>query len=263
MKNIQLKFSFAAILIMMVVSSCEKVIDIDLNTKDPKIVIEAIVDDQPGPYYVRLSTTVNFDEPNNFPPVTGARVIINDDQFGNDTLIEISPGLYQTTSLQGVYGHTYTLQVNTPSGEAYTSVCKMPELVPYDSLTVDSLSFFGASTINFTPYYVDPITIGNRYRFIVYRNNKLVEEAVVFEDRFNNGLLNSRPIIVGEEWESGDSARIVKQDIDQGIYDYFNSLQLSSDGQTAAPANPLSNISNGALGYFSAHTTQTKSVAVP
>ena len=263
MKNITFKLFFSATILMVVLTSCEKVIDIDLNSKSPKIVIEGIVDDQPGPYYVRLSTTVNFDESNDFPPVTGARVIINDDQTGNDTLVEISPGLYQTTTLQGIYGHTYTLQVNTSSGEAYTSVCKMPELVAYDSLTVDSLSFFGASTITFTPYYIDPITIGNRYRFIVYRNDTLVEETFVFEDRFNNGLMNSRPIIVGEEWESGDSARIVKQDIDQGVYDYFNSLQLSSDGQTAAPANPLSNISNGALGYFSVHTTQTKTVAVP
>jgi hypothetical protein len=263
MKNRALNLPLAAIIVMMVLSSCEKVIDIDLNSKSSKIVIEGIIDDQPGPYYIRLSTTVTFDEVNDFPPVSGARVIITDDQAGNDTLLEISPGLYQTTSLQGIYGHTYTLQVNTPSGESYSSVCKMPALVPYDSLMVDSLFFFGASNITFTPYYIDPITLGNRYRFIVYRNNKLVEEAFVFEDRFNNGLMNSRPIIVGEEWETGDSARIIKQDIDQGVYDYFNSLQLSSDGQTASPANPTSNISNGALGYFSVHTSQSKTVAVP
>jgi hypothetical protein len=32
--------------------------------------------------------------------------------------------------------------------------------------------------------------------------------------------------------------------------------------QTATPANPITNLSNGALGYFSAHTVQTVNINV-
>jgi hypothetical protein len=259
------KISFHNILFLLAVvlfSSCEKVIDVDLNSKDPKLVIEGHIDDQPGPYFIRLSTTVNFDEPNEFPGVSGATVIIKDDQGGIDTLTPDLPGVYRTNTTQGLYGHTYTLEVYH-NNDFYTATEKMPAVVPFDSLRVDSISFFGQQTIIFIPYYNDPIEVGNRYRFIVNRNSDFIKDPIVFEDRFNNGLMNSRPIFVNEEWESGDFAIVVKQDITQGIYDYFNSLQLSTDGQTASPANPISNIKGGALGYFSVHTVQAKSVVIP
>src|SRR5688572_5999961 len=122
------KYSFfLSILCAIIFSSCEKVIDLDLNSKDPKIVIEGIIDDQPGPYLVRISTSIDYDEANNFPAVTGAQVIINDSQSGNDTLDEIAPGLYQTTSLQGISGHAYTLSVLTTSGKSFMSSATMPQ----------------------------------------------------------------------------------------------------------------------------------------
>ena len=37
------------------------------------------------------------------------------------------------------------------------------------------------------------------------------------------------------------------------MYDFWNAVQATNPG-TAAPANPPSNISNGALGYFSAYS---------
>jgi hypothetical protein len=53
--------------------------------------------------------------------------------------------------------------------------------------------------------------------------------------------------------------------VDKNVYDYFFTLSgvTGNNGfQTATPANPVSNISNGALGYFSAHTTQRVKVEV-
>lgn len=259
------KYTFYSGLFLLAVlfSSCEKVIDLDLNSKDPKIVIEGNIDDQAGPYYVRISTSINFDQSNDFPPVTAAQVIINDSQSGPDTLTEIEPGLYRSNTLQGVYGHTYTLSVLTAEGESYTAVSTMPQLVNFDDLTVDSLIFFGATTYTFTPTYQDPGVTGNRYRFIVHRNFELQDDIVVFDDKLNNGLVNTRPVVVNTEWMKGDTATIEMRNIDSPVYDYFYSLQISEDGGTAAPSNPLSNISNGALGYFSAHTTQTRKVTIP
>src|ERR1041384_7041793 len=50
------------ILLALVAASCEKVIDIDLNTADKKYVIEGNLTDKPGTARVLISQTKNFDE---------------------------------------------------------------------------------------------------------------------------------------------------------------------------------------------------------
>jgi hypothetical protein len=55
--------------------------------------------------------------------------------------------------------------------------------------------------------------------------------------------------------------------IDSSVYNYFFQLAQSSGAgafnTTASPANPTSNISNGAYGYFSAHTISSQTELVP
>ncbi len=53
--------------------------------------------------------------------------------------------------------------------------------------------------------------------------------------------------------------------IDAAVYKYWYSFLTggaSGDSNSASPANPVTNIKGGALGYFSAHTLQTKTVVV-
>jgi hypothetical protein len=53
--------------------------------------------------------------------------------------------------------------------------------------------------------------------------------------------------------------------IDGPVYDYFfslNSIQGNGPGGGTTPTNPVSNISGGALGYFSAFTVQKVSAVV-
>jgi hypothetical protein len=52
--------------------------------------------------------------------------------------------------------------------------------------------------------------------------------------------------------------------IDKNVFEYFKQLSGldPTNGQPTAPTNPVSNISGGALGYFSAHTTQKKKAIV-
>jgi hypothetical protein len=87
MKKIIYTFS----LIAFIFCSCEKVIDIDLNKADSRIVIEGNITDQAGPYTVRISKTVNFDESNTFPAISGALVKISDNAGNSETLTETQP----------------------------------------------------------------------------------------------------------------------------------------------------------------------------
>jgi len=51
---------------------------------------------------------------------------------------------------------------------------------------------------------------------------------------------------------------------DAAVYKYWYSLNdgATGTGQSASPANPVTNISGGALGYFSAQTVRTKGIKV-
>src|SRR6187551_2496352 len=97
------------ILATVMIASCEKEISIDLNSSSPQIVIEGNISDEPGPYTVKISKTVNFSEANVFPPVTGALVVISDNTGVIDTLTETLPGSYLTNTITGTQGNTYTL----------------------------------------------------------------------------------------------------------------------------------------------------------
>ena len=94
--------------------SCTKEIDIDLNSSNPKLVVEANIYEGTGPYYVKLTRTVNFDESNSFPAETNALVIISNDLMQTDTLVEFSPGIYQTQFIQGLANHNYSLYIPDP-----------------------------------------------------------------------------------------------------------------------------------------------------
>ena len=66
--------------------------------------------------------------------------------------------------------------------------------------------------------------------------------------------------------KSGDRVTIEMQCIDEIVYRYWSTVKAGGgdgDGNTAAPANPITNIKGGALGYFSAHTVSRKAVIAP
>jgi hypothetical protein len=54
--------------------------------------------------------------------------------------------------------------------------------------------------------------------------------------------------------------------VDRNIYNYFftlaNVTSNNSGFENATPANPVTNLTGGALGYFSAHSTQQTRIRV-
>src|SRR4051794_35684343 len=88
--------------------ACEKVIQVDLNTAAPQIVIEGEITDSPGPYHVKISKTTNFSADNVFPAISRAVVKITDNTGQADSLIETSPGTYSSRTIKGKPGNTYS-----------------------------------------------------------------------------------------------------------------------------------------------------------
>src|SRR5450759_3003563 len=106
--SLEIVFSFLTIFIF---SGCQKVINVDLNEAAPRIVIEGLITDIPGPYTVKISKSGSYFNQPVLPPVSDAQVIITDNISSTDTLKETEPGIYITSKIRGFPGRTYSLKV--------------------------------------------------------------------------------------------------------------------------------------------------------
>jgi Domain of unknown function (DUF4249) len=257
-----------SILSILVMTSCEKVINYELNSSTPRYVIEGVLTNQPGQCRVAITKSVNFGENNTFPSVSDAMVIISDNLGAKDTLYEKEPGIYSSVTLQGIPGNTYTLNI-TIWEVSFMAISTMPEPVSLDSVYFSKINAFGGTQNAPVPVYKDPKNFRNYYRFVELVNGSKVDAIFVRNDNHNNGRTIKQTLIDLSENVStspGDSVQIQMMCIDANVYEYFFSLnQIAGSKQNASgtPANPISNITGGALGYFSAQTVQEKTIVVP
>jgi hypothetical protein len=255
--------------LIILFTSCEKEVTLDLDNKSGTLVIEGNITDQPGPYYVRITRSVPFTDINQYPPVTDAFISISDTQGQTDTLQHIGEGRYQTSKLHSVSGHTYNLLVKT-AGSSYTAQSTIPVAVELESLQLDPVKMGGDTNYNILPIFTDPAPLGNRYFFILTVNGHTKKIFQTISDNVNNGLVNQRSIITSTEEDDeikvGDRVNVEMQCVDERMYSYYTALvQITADrgpGGSVTPANPPSNISSGALGYFSAHTTRSSNIEI-
>ncbi|MFC0776098.1 DUF4249 domain-containing protein [Terrimonas alba] len=275
-KSINLKriftWCFAGATVSGLLSSCQKVIEIDTRNAEEKYVVEGVVTDEADKSFVKLSTTKNITENNDFPPVTGATVLINDNSGNNIILSETSPGTYTAPALVGSPGKTYSLDV-TVNGEKFTATSTMPQKINLDTLFISDEILFGETRKLANIAYQDPAGKGQCYRYVQYVNGKKNKPIFVNNDDYSDGkyvqsklwYLVDEDENPEEEIKSGDTLTIDMLCIDPAVYKYWYSVFQSATGssQSASPANPVTNIKGGALGYFSAHTLQTRTVVVP
>jgi hypothetical protein len=255
---------------LIALTSCQDEIEIDLNSSNPKVVIEGAITNLNEPNTIKITKTVNFSDPNTYPAVRGAKVTINDNLGNSEQLTETAAGVYQTKPIKGVSGRTYTLTV-VAEGSTFTAQSTMPTQVKLDSLRIMPSTFAppgGGTNDNYTvfPQFRDPAGVVNSYRFIQSSDKAKDNSILVSNDNIGDGQPYSRPIFSqGFELKKGDKYALEMQCIDKPIYEYFYTLASISGGGPGGgttPTNPPSNISGGALGYFSAHTVQRVNVVV-
>jgi hypothetical protein len=229
--------------------------------------VEGNISNTPGPYTVKLSTSVNYDETNSFPAVQNAVVKISDDHGHAETLAETSPGQYQTSALNGTVGTTYTLYIKTTDNKEFTASSTMPAVVPLDDVKIQRSTFKSSEedTLEAIVYFTDPKGLGNNYRFMQYINGVASKAINLTNDKYFDGNSTNFSLFRKDKEyiKKGDSVSVEMRSIDKANYDYFNSLQTIIDRpDNPAPANPVSSITGGALGYFCAYSVSQKSVIV-
>jgi hypothetical protein len=249
--------------------SCQKVVNIDLNSVAPRIVIEANIDNRSESCSVSLTQTVNFDQDNVFPPVNGASISLEVEQGSfHDTVAveEISPGSYFADDIPADPGDTFTLRV-TVGGKTYVATSTMSPPVPLDSLSIENISFGFESRQCVVAHFRDPAGVPNYYHIIEQPLDSLTFNEFAVDDRALDGtymnilLLREKDTLV-----AGETIEVDLQCVDKNVYDYFVALYQVVGGngpQTASPTNPPSNFSSGALGYFSAYSWTSRQIVVP
>ncbi len=261
----KIQYLFLAILFL---SSCDKIITLPLKDNDTKVIIEGNITDQPGPYIVKLTRSININEPNIYPTINNAIVVIADNLGFKDTLKYSNEGIYKTKSIRGIYGRTYFLEVSI-DGKKYTAQSTMPKKVNLDSLRINIFPINGEIQFSIIPVYTDPIELGNGYRFIQKINDTLDNNYNIFNDNLNNGKVNQRPLNNGNEdltIKLKDIVSVEMQCISASAQLYFFTLSQqggAGPGGGTVPTNPPNNIVGGALGLFSAHSSQTKQIQIP
>ena len=250
------------VFLLLLLSSCEKEISIDLNKSNPRFVIEGNISNLVGESKVRITKTLNFDETIAFPAVSGALVTITDTLLNKtDTLTESKTGFYNDSTLFGVEGHTYKLQVRIGT-EIYTSLSIIPKPLVLDSLLQiipkkndpkPPAGTPGANSVQFQPSYKN-ITRTDKYiQYVITRNDTLINRITA------RGLLAATgffSIPFSIPTKKNDVLIFDIQFIDLTAYEFLNELNTNIGQFSATPSNPTSNFSNGALGFFKAHTSQ-------
>src|ERR1700741_3096977 len=94
MKINVIKYHIIVFMVALALSSCKKVISLDLGNVSGELVIEGNITNIPGPQYVTLSRNVPFTSPNVYPPVTGATVTMADGRGNQYQLTEGPAGTY-------------------------------------------------------------------------------------------------------------------------------------------------------------------------
>lgn len=251
--------------LLLTLTSCTKVIELDLNDAPKQVVIEGVVTDQPGPYTVRVAQSAGFYDNGIGDVVTNATVTLGDGISAPETLTYVGNGNYQTRTLLGVPGRTYTLNV-TVGTQRFSATSTLPQPVLLDKVSTEDLPIGGSKAV--FAHFTDPVGQKNYYRWLLTVNNRKQNDVFVIDDRLMDGRTTRQALRsagpTSQEIKAGDRVTVEMQTLDANVYDYFRGLaQVVGSDQAATPANPTSNLSGGALGYFSACGTSRLQITVP
>ncbi len=254
---------FLIIMAGFILISCEKVIEVDLETAEPKLVIDASIDwvkNTPGNVQkIKLSTTPAYYN-TECPPVSGADITVSNSSNTVFNFIE-NPGTgeYICNNFQPVIGETYTLKV-TVNGEAYTATEKLINVPNIENnIEQNNEGGMAGDEIEIVYYYHDDGAQENYYLNRVTIPEIAFPQYRVENDENNQG--NLTPIFFSDnDLKAGDLVDIRLYGISKRYYDYFKKI-LSASGNNDNPFSTIptavrgniinqSNSNNFPFGYF-------------
>ncbi len=265
-----MKKLFLLVIFFGIFSSCEDVIDVELNDAPPRLVVEANLNrwqDGNASSAVRLTTTAAFFD-NNVPFVTDAEITITDENG------EVYPFTY---TQNGVYRADLTPRLNTEytlriiyQNETYTATETLYTVAQLEFVEQRDDGGFTGEDIELKAFFTDPPGQRNFYFFEGLSERGDVLD--VYNDEFFDGNTIFGYYLV-EDLAPGDEVQFNIYGVSEAYYNFmFILLQQTSDQGggpfETQPATVRGNIvnetnpANFPLGYFRVSEVSTLNYTV-
>jgi hypothetical protein len=265
MKNIKL------FIVLMIASfsviSCEEVVDVDLETAAPKLVIDASIKWEKGTtgnkQTIKLTTTTDY-YATTIPVATGATVTITNTTLSIPVTYQFiengQTGEYNCTNFTPIIGNNYTLNVSY-KGENYTSTSTLmatPEILRTEQSIKPGIE--GKDVYEIKIYWQDNGAENNFYLVGIKDKNYSYPQYGALTDEFYQGN-EMFAFYRDDKIAKGDVLEFSLQGITEKYNNYMNKLLsiAGSDGGNpfaTAPATLRGNIVNQTnsdnfpFGYF-------------
>ena len=266
---------FILVLIAILFNSCEDVIDVDLKTAPPKLVIEASINWFKGTdgkeQKIKLTTTTGFYE-TVIPKVSGATVFIKNSSNTQFNFIEKpNTGEYICLNFIPEIDQTYTLTI-IRNGQTYTAAEKLKPIAPITKIVQNYRGGFVGNTIEIKAFFNDNGQENNYFLYKYIYSSQTKSNYYVAEDIFFQGN-EFFSISQNNELKVGDKVEISHFGISKLYYNYMNVIVNISGNSSGSPfQSPPStvrgniinttNFDDFALGYFSVSEAETRNYIV-
>lgn len=249
-------------MLLLAVTSCEEVIDVDIPADENKVVVEGYVTTERDSSYVRLSRTLSFfDNTSPVPQVINAAVTVN-----NDTFYHVANGIYRPAAgYTGIAGTAYNLRV-LADGKLYTSTAMLDPMYQVDTLVTVFKAKEGFIDEGYTVKFIgrdDRPRVKYTYFRFGFKNELETQGKDSFEDF--RVLFDNKNSVLNTPYEfelpflrlkENDTVITIFRSVDENVYRYLLALGNRQGGGgpfSVPPANLPTNINGGGLGIFAAY----------
>jgi hypothetical protein len=264
------KVYIVALITLYTLSSCEKVVDINLPDGEKLPYLDAWITDKPGKQTIKFLRAVNYLENKEPEAVSNALVVLTDLTANKTYNFTFKNGAYEYdagAAAIGVINHKYQLKINW-DGQEFEATDMLTRVTKIDSISVEYRDEKQTEGDEKVGYYAElharDLIGGTDYTWIrTYKNGKLnnnVSEMVAIDASFyenaSDGYIFIEPfregITSGEKpYAKGDVVKVMLRSVSKPTYDFLDQLfdQLYSGGLFAKVLqNVPSNIFNKQAG---------------
>lgn len=276
------KIIYLAILLVSL-SSCEDVIDVDVPETTPKLIVDALirVDESEPITTVRIKTNLTNSFFDDIQPTDVEQITITNPDYIRSGLLDenfialqkVSSGLYEG-SKRTAFFTSGELQLSVEhQDQRYLALTSYVPASPIDLLEQGDGTLFSGDETEIIVSFTDNLERDDFYLFDFDFNLFLVTE-----DEFYPGQTFQFSYFYDDDLDSGQTIDVSLLGVDESFYNYMNQLIVQAGGDQGPFQTPaatvrgnlinvtdidnVENSDNFALGYFSVSQTFSASLTI-